>query len=57
MQIILADLVKELAAADTQPFGRFGAIAAAGEQCTVDRPALNLGQQGAERDGLRGVLG
>ncbi len=57
MKVILADLVEELAAADAEPFGGLGAVAAAGQQGALDRPALDLGQQGAEREGLDAVAG
>src|SRR6478609_457512 len=55
--IILADLVEELPAADPQPFGGPRAIAAAGEQGAEDRPTLDLGEQGAEGQRLTGVAG
>ncbi len=57
MKVILADLVEELAAADAKPLGGLGAVSPAGHQGALDRPALHLGQQGAERKGLNGVAG
>ncbi len=46
MQVVLADPVKELVTTDAHMLGGPGAIAAAGDQGEVDRPALDLGQQG-----------
>src|SRR5215469_11680371 len=57
MKIVFADLIEELAAADSEPFGGPGAIAAAGQQRALDRPPLDLGQQGAEGDRLGRVFG
>jgi hypothetical protein len=55
MEVVLADLVEELSAADSEPFGGPGAVTLASPEGALDRPALDVGQQGAERDGLGGV--
>ena len=47
MKLILADLVKELPSADAELFGGLGPVAAAGCQGTLNRPALDLGEQGS----------
>ncbi len=52
MKLILADLVEELAAADAELLGGLGAVAAAGEQGTLDRTPLDLGQQGSQGHGV-----
>ena len=52
-QVVFADLVEELAAADAEPLGGPGAVALAGEQGALDGPTLDVGQQGAERESGR----
>src|SRR6478735_3385351 len=48
VQVVLPDLLEELAAADAQPFGGAGAVAGAGEEGAADRAALDLGEQGPQ---------
>ncbi len=56
-EVVLADLVEELAAADPQPLGGPGPVPVAGEQGSADRPPLDLGQEGAEGEFLGRVAG
>jgi len=51
-EVILADLVEELATADPQSLGRPGPVAVAGGQGSSDGTALDLGQEGSEREFL-----
>ena len=51
-KVVLADLVEELATADAEAFGGPGAVAAAGQQGTLDRAPFDIGQQGTQRQRL-----
>jgi hypothetical protein len=44
-KVVLANLVEELASADTQLFGGLGPVAAASDQGALDRAPLDLGEQ------------
>jgi C-3',4' desaturase CrtD len=54
-EVILADLVEELATADAEALCRSGPVAAAGRQGALDRASLHLGEQSAQRQRLGGV--
>ena len=56
-EVILADLVEELATTDPEALGGPGAVAAAGKECSLDRPSFHLGQEGSQRQALGRISG